>query len=46
VQGKQQQGELLPQTSTGRTVGPGRDRAESYRQQMYKRVRETEEAEI
>jgi hypothetical protein len=46
VQGKQAQGEHLPQTSTGRTLGPSRDRAASYRRQMYERVRETAEAEI
>jgi hypothetical protein len=46
VQGKHQRGELLPQTSTGRTLGPSRDRAESYRRQMYERVLETEKAEI
>jgi hypothetical protein len=46
VQGKQSPGEHLPQTSTGKTLGPSRDRAENYRRHMYERVRETTEAEI
>jgi hypothetical protein len=46
VQGKQAQGDHLPQTSTGKTLGPSRDRAENYRRQMYERVRETAEAKI
>jgi hypothetical protein len=46
VQGEQSQDERLPQTSTGKTLGPSRDRTENYRQQMYERVRETAEAEI
>lgn len=46
VQGKQAQGECLPQTSTGKTVGPSCDRAENYRRHMFERVRETEEAEM
>ena len=46
VQGKRAPGERLPQTSTGKTLGPSRDRAANYRQHMYERMRETAEAEI
>lgn len=46
VQGKHERGTLLPQTSTGKTLGPSRNRRENYRRQMYKRVRETAAAKI
>jgi hypothetical protein len=46
VQGNQTQGKHLPQTSTGKTLGPSADRAANYRRQMYDRVWETAEAKL